>query len=70
MAKRSSTKRESLDTGRNKMFAKRDASGRFREMDDVGRSLAADRGKPAARKVKSGYGDQGDRKRSGAGKKR
>jgi len=52
------------------MFAKRDASGRFREMDALGRSLAADRGKPAARKVESGYGDQGDRKRSGTGKKR
>ena len=26
------------------MFAKRDAVGRFKEMDDVGRSLAADTG--------------------------
>ena len=27
MAKRSSSKRELIDTGRNKMFAKRDAKG-------------------------------------------
>jgi hypothetical protein len=40
MAKRSTGKRELIDTGRNKMFAKRDAGGQFKEMDDVGRSLA------------------------------
>ena len=49
MAKRSSSKRELIDTGRNKMFAKRDAEGRFREMDDVGRSLSADRQTSAKR---------------------
>jgi hypothetical protein len=31
MAKRS-TKRELIDTGRNKMFAKRNAKGQFKEM--------------------------------------
>ena len=36
MAKRTS-KRELIDTGRNKMFARRDVQGRFKEMDDVGR---------------------------------
>ena len=39
MAKTSTSKRELIDTGRNKMFAKRDAKGQFKEMDDVGRSL-------------------------------
>ena len=63
MAKRSSTKRELIDTGRNKMYAKRDARGHFEEMDDVGRSLSADRRRTAKRSVKSGHGDQGDKAR-------
>jgi hypothetical protein len=63
MAKRSTSKREVIDTGRTKMFGKRDAKGRFKEMDAVGRSLAADRRQSSKRKVKSGHGDQGDRKR-------
>ena len=64
MAKRSSSRRETIDTGRNKMFAKRDARGQFKEMDDVGRSLATDRRRKAKTAAKSGHGDQGDRKRS------
>jgi hypothetical protein len=66
MTKRSSSKRELIDTGRNKMFAKRNASGWFKEMDDVRRSLSADRRTSAKRSVKSGHGDQGDRKRTSA----
>jgi hypothetical protein len=58
--KGSGGKRELIDTGRNKMYAKRGAKGRFKEMDDVGRSLSADRRKKAKTKAKSGYGDQGD----------
>jgi hypothetical protein len=58
--KRSSSKRELIDTGKNKMYAKRTAQGRFKEMDDVGRSLAADRRTSAKKKVKSGFGDSGD----------
>jgi len=58
--KRSSSKRELIDTGRNKMYAKRGAKGRFKEMDDVGRSLSADRRRKAKTKAKSGHGDQGD----------
>jgi len=63
MAKRSSGKRELIDTGKNKMFGRRGASGRFKEMDDVGRSLAADRRQPAQRAARSGQGDKGDAKR-------
>jgi hypothetical protein len=66
--KRSSGKRELIDTGRNKMYAKRGAKGRFKEMDDVSRSLSADRRKKAKTKAKSGYGDQGDGAKRG-GKK-
>lgn len=62
--KRGSSKRELIDTGRNKMFAKRTASGRFKSMDDVSRSLRADRRTTAKRSTKSGFGDQGDRKRA------
>jgi hypothetical protein len=40
--------------------AKRTARGRFKEMDDVGRSQNADKARKAKKKVRSGYGDQGD----------
>jgi hypothetical protein len=36
---------------------------RFKEMDEKGRSLKSDRRRKAKRTVKSGHGDQGDRKR-------
>jgi hypothetical protein len=65
MAKRDTSKRERLDTPTGSHFAKRDAKGRFKELDNVGRSLAADRRTKAKTSVKSGHGDQGDRKRSG-----
>jgi hypothetical protein len=54
-------KRERIDTGRDKRFVRRRAGGQFRESDDVGKSLTADRRKKAKTKVKSGYGDKGDR---------
>jgi hypothetical protein len=41
-------------------YAKRQPSGRFKEMDDVGRSQKSDKRKTAKTKVSSGYGDQGD----------
>ena len=59
MAKRGSTKRELIDTGRNKSYPKRDVQGRFKETDDVGRSLATDRRRSAKTTVKAGHGDQG-----------
>jgi hypothetical protein len=40
---------------------RRGKKGRFKESDDVGRSLRGDRRKKAKRKVRSGYGDRGDR---------
>ena len=69
-AKRSTTKRELLKTGprkrtaKTKMFAKRTTRGRFKEMDEVGRSLSADRRQKAKKRTKSGHGDQGDRTRA------
>jgi len=63
MAKRSTSKRELVDTGRNKLFAKRNTKGQFKEMDDVGRSLTADRRRTAKTVSEAGHGDQGDRLR-------
>ena len=60
--KRSTTKRDTVDTGRAKLYAKRTTRGRFKEIDEVGRSLAADQRKRAKKKTKSGHGDQGDRR--------
>ena len=54
-------KRELVDTGADKQFVRRGARGRFKESDDVGRSLTADRRKKAKTKVKSGQGGKGDR---------
>jgi hypothetical protein len=61
---RSSSKRKLIDTGRNKMSAKREAKDQFKEMDDVDRSLAVDRRGTAKTEVTSGHGDQGDRPRA------
>ena len=59
--RRASGKRELIKIGRDKRFVKRDVKGQFKETDDVGRSLAADRRSKAKTKVKTGYGDRGDR---------
>ncbi|MEI1248733.1 hypothetical protein [Rhizobium aouanii] len=55
------TKRELIDTGTDKRYVRRNKQGQFKESDDVGRSLAADRRKRAKTKAKAGEGDQGDR---------
>ena len=58
------SKRELIEPTRgDKRYARRDAEGKFNEMDDVGRSLAQDRKRQAKTVVKPGYGDRGDRKR-------
>jgi hypothetical protein len=46
----------------DKRYAKRDAQGRFKEVEDVGRSLAKDRRQQAKTKAKKGEGDRGDRR--------
>jgi len=60
-AKRKAAKRELIDTGSDKRFVRRNSSGQFKESDDVGRSLTADRRTKAKTKTKSGQGDRGDR---------
>jgi hypothetical protein len=60
--KRGSGKRESIKPNGDARYVRRDGQGQFRESDDVGRSQRQDRGRKAKTKVKSGYGDRGDRK--------
>ncbi len=57
------SKRELIDTGTDKRFVRRDAKGRIKESDDVGKSLSSDRRTKAKTVSKSGQGDRGDRKR-------
>jgi hypothetical protein len=59
--KRSTQKRERLSSTNAKFYAKRSTKGRFKEMDEVGRSARSDRPRKAKKKTKSGYGDKGDR---------
>ena len=59
--KRASGRRELIDTGRNKMYGRRDEQGRFTEMDEVGRALSTDRRREANTKATRGQGDRGDR---------
>ena len=58
------SKRELIEPHKgDKRYVRRDTTGQFKEVDDVGRSLAADRRTKAKTTVKSGQGDKGDRKR-------
>ena len=62
--KKAASKRELIDTGKDKRYVRRDDEGRFKESDDVGRSLSQDVRKHAGTKVPPGQGDRGDQKRS------
>ena len=56
-------KRELNDTGTDKRYVRRGEQGRFKESDDVGRSLAADRRQHAEHGAAKGQSDRGDRKK-------
>jgi hypothetical protein len=45
----------------DKRYVRRDAKGQFKEVEDVGRSLAQDRKRQAKSKSQKGHGDRGDR---------
>ena len=62
-SKKSSSKRELIDTGTDKRYVRRDDKGQFKESDDVGRSLSQDVKKRAKTEVPAGQGDRGDQKR-------
>jgi hypothetical protein len=57
---RVSTKRELIAPRGDKRYVRRGKGGRFKESDDVSRSLSADRRRKAKKKAKPGHGDQGD----------
>ena len=58
------SKRELIEPHKgDKRYIRRDAKGRIKESDDVGRSLAQDRRMKAKTVAKPGQGDRGDRKR-------
>lgn len=57
------SKRELINTGTDKRYVRRDTKGQFKESDDVGRSLSADRRTKAKTVAKPGQGDKGDRRK-------
>jgi hypothetical protein len=67
---RSAGKRDLVRRPKASSYAKRSARGRFKEMDDVGRSQTADKPRKAKRTVRSGYGDQGDKRPRSTGRTR
>ncbi|HEY0504797.1 MAG TPA: hypothetical protein VGD42_15050 [Lysobacter sp.] len=58
-----SGKRELISPNGDKRYVRRDEKGRFKESDDVGRSLSQDRKRKAATTVTPGQGDRGDQRR-------
>lgn len=63
-ARKKAARRELIDTGSNKLYVRRNARGTsFKEVEDVGRSLAADRRRKVKTVAKRGQGDKGDRRR-------
>jgi hypothetical protein len=64
VARRKATKRKLIDTGTNKLYVRRNKRGTsFKEVEDVGRSLAQDRRRKAKSVAKRGQGDRGDRRK-------
>ncbi|MDB6072764.1 MAG: hypothetical protein JWO89_404 [Verrucomicrobiaceae bacterium] len=59
----SATKRELIEPHPgDKRYVRRDEQGQFKESDDVGKSLAADRRQHAKTVAAKGQGDKGDKK--------
>ena len=61
--KRGTGKRELIKPNGDARFVRRDAKGRIKESDDMGKSLRSDRRTKAKTTSKAGQGDRGDRKR-------
>jgi hypothetical protein len=57
-------KRDLVRRPKASAYAKRGAKGRFKEMDDVGRSQKADKPRKARTTARSGFGDRGDTRRT------
>ena len=57
-------KRDLIETGTSKRYARRDSKGRFTsDQVDIGRSSAADQRQHAKGAAKSGQGDRGDQRK-------
>jgi hypothetical protein len=54
------SKRELIDTGKDKRYVRRNEKGQFDEVADVGKSLSQDVRKHAKTVVPAGQGDRGD----------
>ena len=52
--------RETIDTGNDKRYVRRDEDGKFKESDDVSRSLSQDAKQKADNKKPKNQGDKGD----------
>ena len=70
ISSKSTAKRDLVRRPKASAYAKRTATGRFKDMDDVGRSQKVDKPKKAKKRVTSGYGDQGDKRSSSSRKAR
>ena len=60
-SRRGSVKRELIAPRGDKRYVRREATGQFKESDDVSKSLSSDRRTKAKTKAKPGQGDRGDR---------
>jgi hypothetical protein len=60
-SRKSTSKRTLISPKGNKRYVRRNTKGQFNEVDDVGKSLSADRRRKAKTKAKRGQGDKGDR---------
>jgi hypothetical protein len=60
--RKKASKRELIDTGRDKRYVRRDDQGQFKESDDMGRSLSQDRRRKSKKVAQPGQGDKGDQK--------
>jgi hypothetical protein len=58
--RKKAAKRELISPRSDKRYVRRDARGRIKESDDVGRSLSQDRRRRARKKAPKGQRDRGD----------
>ena len=61
MAKTKAKKRELIAPRGDKRYVRRDDAGKFKEVEDTGRSLSRDRKRRAKKSSGKGQGDRGDR---------
>jgi hypothetical protein len=55
--------RERIDTGTDQRYVRRDDEGKFKDSDDMGKSLSQDQKRDAENEPPRGQGDRGDREK-------